>query len=169
MTFVHEKFMRKALELAEEAAKRGEVPVACVIVDGNGDILAEAANTVEQHQNPLKHAEIIAIEEALSKRLLQNKTEFSSQKSLSRQKYLSDCSLYVTLEPCLLCTQAISETRIRRLIFGAYDSKAGAVENNQRLYQARNCFHRPEVISGIMEDKTTAILKNFFTELRRKK
>ena len=142
--------MQAALELAEIGAARGEVPVGAVIVK-DGKILVEFHNLVEAFCDPTAHAEILAIRKACE---------------LVGSARLEGCDLYVTLEPCPMCAQAISFARIRRLYFGAYDSKGGGVENGPRIFQQPTCHHAPEVYGGIQESDAGALLKTFFKSRR---
>lgn len=142
--------MKEALKECRAALVRGEIPVGCVITDARGVILARAHN--ETGDNPLHHAEILAIERALS-----------SKTSKSR---LDGCALYVTLEPCALCAAAISLVRVARLYFGAWDEKMGAVESNLHLFDQKTCHHKPEIVGGICERESAALLKEFFAQKR---
>ncbi len=144
--------MELALRQAEAAGDRGEVPVGAVIVDGQtGHLLAAAGNRVEERADPTAHAEMLAIREAA-----QNQGE----------PRLDGMDLYVTLEPCAMCAQAISLARIRRLYFGAYDPKSGGVEHGARVFTHTTCHHTPEVIGGIGETEAAALLKDFFKDKR---
>jgi tRNA(adenine34) deaminase len=143
--------MQLALAEAEAAAARGDVPVGAVIVDATGRVLASAGNEVERLTDPTAHAEILAIRAAAS---------------LRGQKVLEDCDLYVTLEPCAMCAQAVALARLRRLYFGAYDPKGGGVEHGARVFAHPTCHHRPEVIGGIEETRAGELLKEFFRERR---
>ena len=142
-------FMKKALELAETAKNIDEVPVGCVIVRDKR-IIASGYNRRESDQNALAHAEITAIRTACEK------TGFWR---------LDDCDLYVTLEPCPMCAGAIINSRIKRVIFGAYDKKSGAFGSviNMNDYPFN---HKPEIVSGLFEDKSGAMLSEFFSKLR---
>lgn len=152
MTFVRpEGYMEIALEEARLAAGRGEVPVGAVIVNADGAIVAQAGNETIAAGDPTAHAEILAIRRACA--------------ALGSER-LSDCDLYVTLEPCAMCAAAISFARIRRLYFGAQDIKGGGVENGVRFFNAPSCHHAPEVYSGIDEVRAGEMLKEFF-RLRR--
>src|ERR1044071_6488388 len=122
-------FMSIALEEAPPAGARGEAPVGCAIVR-NGEVIAKAGNRTMADRDPTAHAELIVIRAAAA--------------SLGSER-LSDCDLYVTLEPCAMCAAAISFARIRRLYFGASDPKGGAVEHGVRFFAAATCHHRPEV------------------------
>ena len=145
-------FMARALIEAEAAAKRGEVPVGCVIVDGNsGEVLAAAGNGAIGGADPTAHAEIEALREACAK---------------VGKPRLDGCDLYVTLEPCPMCAAAIGFARIRRLYFGAYDPKGGGVEHGPRIFAQPTCHHRPEVIGGIEEVRSGELLKGFFQDRR---
>ncbi len=147
-----EFFMKKAIVRAKTAAKHGEVPVGAVIVQ-NGVVIADGRNMREGKENALAHAEIIAIERACRK--------------LGRWR-LHDCQLYVTLEPCPMCAGAIVNSRIERVVFGAYDKKAGAYGSvfNMSDFPLN---HFPEVEGGILEEKCASLLSDFFKELRQKK
>lgn len=142
--------MTLALRLAEEAAAAGEAPVAAVIVE-NGQVLAAERNRMRELGDPTAHAEMLAIRAALAKR------------GTGR---LDGCDLYVTLEPCAMCAGAIAHVRLRRLYFGAEDTKAGAVENGIRLFSQPTCHHAPEVIGGIGERRAAELLRSFFAERR---
>ena len=145
-------FMERALIEARKAASRAEVPVGCLIVDGNtGEVLARTANRTEELGDPTAHAEMLALSEATRS---------------AGAKRLTECDLYVTLEPCPMCAQAISFARIRRLYFGAYDPKGGGVEHGPRVLDQSTCHHRPEVYGGIDEQRCGALLKAFFREKR---
>lgn len=142
--------MTLALRLAEEAAAAGEAPVAAVIVE-NGQVLAAERNRMRELGDPTAHAEMLAIRAALAKR------------GTGR---LDGCDLYVTLEPCAMCAGAIAHVRLRRLYFGAEDTKAGAVENGIRLFSQPTCHHAPEVMGGIGERRAAELLRSFFAERR---
>ena len=144
--------MDLAIAEAEAARDRGEVPVGAVVVDGRtGAVLARAGNAVEAQHDPTAHAEMLAIRAA------------AAQRGAAR---LVDCDIYVTLEPCAMCAQAISFARLRRLYFGAADPKGGGVEHGARIFQQPTCHHRPEVIGGIQESRAAPLLREFF-EARR--
>lgn len=149
-----EQYMKMALELARQAADDGEVPVGCIVVENStGNILGRGRNLRESSKNPLTHAEIIAINEASKKRGAWR---------------LIDCTLYVTLEPCPMCTGAVINSRIDRVVFGAYDLKAGACGSVVNL-PALPFNHKPEVIGGVLEEECAGILSEFFKQLREKK
>lgn len=143
-------FMRRALELAQQAAARGEVPVGAVVVLGER-IVAEAGNRTEELGDPTAHAEMLAIRSACE--------------TLSSPR-LPECDLYVTLEPCPMCATAISFARIRRLYYGASDPKGGGVENGARIFSQSSCHHRPECYGGIAQNESAAMLKSFFANKR---
>jgi tRNA(Arg) A34 adenosine deaminase TadA len=149
---IRSAFMRIALEEAEAAAERGEIPVGAVIVDGGtGAVLARAGNRVEELGDPTAHAEMLVIRAA------------AREKGAPR---LSACDLFVTLEPCAMCAAAISFARIRRLYFGAYDPKGGGVEHGARVFELPTCHHRPEVYGGLEETAARALIDRFFRERR---
>lgn len=142
--------MTLALKLAAEAAEQGEAPVGAVVVE-NGEVLAAERNRMKALGDPTAHAEMLAIRAALAKR---------------GSGRLDGCDLYVTLEPCAMCAGAIAHARLRRLYFGAEDTKAGAVENGIRLFEQPTCHHAPEVVGGIGERQSAAMLKEFFAGRR---
>ena len=147
-----DRYMEMALAEAEAAADRAEVPVGAVVVEAaSGRVLARAGNRVEADCDPAGHAELLALRAAAS--------EIGAPR-------LPDCDLYVTLEPCAMCAQAISFARIRRLYFGAYDPKGGGVEHGARIFTQPTCHHAPEVIGGLEERRCGALLQNFFAERR---
>ena len=142
--------MQFALEEARGAAARGEVPVGCVIVR-NGEIVARAGNRILADRDPTAHAELLAIRQAAA--------------ALATER-LTDCDLYVTLEPCAMCAAAMSFARIRRLYFGAADPKGGAVEHGVHFFAAPTCHHRPEIYGGINESESATLLRDFFQARR---
>ena len=144
--------MARAFAEAEAAGRRGEVPVGAVIVDAaTGAVLAAAGNRTEQDADPTAHAEMLVIRAA------------AQAKSQPR---LPDCDLYVTLEPCAMCAAAIAFARIRRVYYGAYDPKGGAVEHGPRWFSQPTCHHRPEVYGGIEEARAGDLLREFFAARR---
>jgi tRNA(adenine34) deaminase len=143
--------MDLALQEAQAAAARGEVPVGAVVLDGAGVVLAAAGNRTEADHDASAHAELLALRAA------------AAQRGSPR---LTDCTLVVTLEPCPMCAGAISAFRVARLIFGAYDPKGGGVEHGARVFAASSCHHRPEVIGGVRETECGDLLRAFFTERR---
>ena len=144
-------FMRLALEQAEKAAQLGEIPVGAVIVNPDGEVVASAHNLVETKRDATAHAECLALKEAIGK---------------LNKKFLDGCDLWVTLEPCAMCSGAISQTRIRRLYYGAEAKKSGAVEYGSRVFSHAACHHKPEIYGGIMASKSALLLKNFFAKRR---
>jgi len=145
-------FMREALKLAEVAASLGEVPVGCVVVR-DGKIISSGYNRRECEQDALAHAEIRAIQIACEK---------------IGYWRLCGCDLYVTLEPCIMCAGAVLNSRIDRVIFGAYDPKAGAFGSVLNLNEY-NFNHKPEIIGGILAEQSSALLSGFFRNLRKEK
>ncbi len=143
--------MEMALEEARAAAAAGEVPVGAVLLDAAGRLLARAHNLVETLHDPTAHAELLAIRDA-ARRL--------------GAKRLEGASLYVTLEPCAMCAQAIAFARLGRLVFGAYDPKGGGVDHGARIFQQPTTHHRPEVVGGVRERECAALLRTFFRDRR---
>ena len=147
-----DRYMELAIAEAQAAAGRGEVPVGAVVVEAaSGKVLARAGNRVEAESDPTGHAELLALREAAA---------------AARAPRLPDCDLYVTLEPCAMCAQAISFARIRRLYFGAYDPKGGGVEHGARIFDQPTCHHAPEVVGGLEEASCAALLQDFFAARR---
>nr|WP_323733307.1 nucleoside deaminase [Candidatus Bandiella woodruffii] len=142
--------MVAALEEAMKAGQNDEVPVGAVITY-NGAIISQSHNLVRKNMDPTAHAEVLCIRAA-------------SQKLSSY--YLDECDIYVTLEPCAMCAQAIAFSKIKRLYFGAYDEKFGAIENGVRLFNAPISNHKPEIYGGIEQEKTTEIIQTFFSNKR---
>jgi tRNA(adenine34) deaminase len=143
-------FMSLALAEARAAQDAGEVPVGCVIVR-EGRVIARAGNRTILDHDPTAHAEMLAIREAAA--------------TIGSER-LTDCDLYVTLEPCAMCAAAASFARIRRLYYGAADPKGGAVDNGVRFFNSPSCHHRPEVYGGIAEGEAGELLRAFFQERR---
>ena len=143
--------MQLAFNEAEAAAARGEVPVGAVVTDKTGTVLASAGNRTLELKDPTAHAELLAIRAAANR--------------LDSER-LIDCDLYVTLEPCAMCTAAISFARIRRLYFAAADEKMGAVEHGSRFFAQATCHHRPDVYGGIGEERAKILLREFFNARR---
>ena len=143
-------FIEDALEQAKAAGAAGEVPVGAVVVR-DGTVIAAAGNRVEADQNPQAHAEMLAIAEAC--------------RVLGR-KWLEDCDLYVTLEPCPMCAGALSLARIRRVYYGAADPKSGGVDHGPRVFARPTCHHAPEVIAGVEERRCGELLTAFFARRR---
>jgi len=143
-------FMDMALEEARAAQARGEVPVGCVIVRGS-EVIVRAGNRTLADRDPTAHAELLALRAAAA--------------TIGSER-LSNCDLYVTLEPCAMCAAAMSFARIRRLYYGAADPKGGAVDNGVRFFSAPTCHHRPEVYGGVNESDAALLLKDFFAARR---
>jgi tRNA(adenine34) deaminase len=142
--------MDDALAEARAAEAASEVPVGCVVVR-DGAVVARAGNRTLRDRDPTAHAEMLAIRQAAA--------EIGSER-------LTDCDLYVTLEPCAMCAGAISFARIRRVYYGAADPKGGAVDSGVRFFAAETCHHRPEVYGGMGESEAAAMLKDFFRARR---
>ena len=142
--------MRRALDLAREAAAAGEVPVGAVITLGD-EIVAESRNAMRSGNDPTAHAEMEAIRAAAAK--------------LGTSR-LDECTLWVTLEPCAMCAAAVSVARVKALRFGAEDPKGGGVVHGARIFAQPTCHHRPDVLGGIGEDAAAALLRDFFAERR---
>jgi tRNA(adenine34) deaminase len=143
--------MELALTEAQAAAARGEVPVGAVLTDAGGNVLAAAGNRVEQDHDPTAHAEMLVLRAA------------AAQLNSAR---LLECDIWITLEPCAMCTAAIALARLRRLYFAAWDPKGGAVEHGPRLFTQPTIHHRPEVYCGIAERRAAALLRDFFQARR---
>ena len=145
-----EQYIRNALDLARDAAKRNEVPIGAVVVR-DGAIIAGATNRTVRDQDPTAHAELLAIREASSK--------------LDRWR-LDDCTLYVTLEPCAMCAGAIVLARMKRVVFGAWDEKAGMAGSVGDLLRHPRLNHRPEVRAGVLAEECARLLEDFFRDQR---
>ncbi len=143
-------FMGLALEQAQEAQKRGEVPIGAVLVC-EGAVIAAAGNRTRERSDPTAHAEMLVIREAAA--------------NLTAER-LCGCDLYVTLEPCTMCAAAISFARFRRLYFGATDEKGGAVVSGVRFFSQPTCHHTPDIYSGLAESEASSLLKAFFRTRR---
>ena len=147
----YETYMLEALKEAELAAKEDEVPIGCVIVKNN-QIIARAHNQRDKSNNPLGHAETLAIKKA---------------SEVLNDWQLVDAELYVTIEPCLMCAGAIIQSRIAKVVYGAPDLKGGAFGSSLNVLDAKNINHRPEVIGGVLEQECTSIIKNYFKSKRK--
>jgi tRNA(adenine34) deaminase len=143
--------MQEALKLAKEAAIKGDVPVGALVVDDAGTIIGIGANLREQGNDPTAHAEIVAIRNAASK--------------IGNYR-LDDLTMVVTLEPCGMCAGAIAQSRIKRLVFGSFDQKYGAVGSVWDLLRDTRAIYKPEVLSGVLAEDSRQILKSFFHEMR---
>ena len=145
------KYMLEALTEAELAKLEDEVPIGCVIVK-NDQIIARAHNQREVTNNPLGHAETLAIKKA---------------SKILNDWQLVDCDLYVTIEPCIMCGGAIIQSRIRKVIYGAPDLKGGAFGGSINILDAQNINHRPEIVKGILVEECTKIIKDYFKSKRK--
>jgi tRNA(adenine34) deaminase len=143
--------MQQAISLAKEAAVKGDVPVGALVVDDSGKIIGQGANLREQDNDPTAHAEIVAIR--------------SAAKKLGNYR-LDDLTMVVTLEPCGMCAGAIAQSRIKRLVFGSFDEKYGAVGSVWDLLRDSRSIYKPEVLSGVLEDECAKLLSDFFTAKR---
>ena len=146
-----EEYMRMALEEAKAAEGAGEVPIGAVVVDEKGDVVARAHNLRETLNSPTAHAEHIAIEEA--------------SKKLGAWR-LTGCTVYVTLEPCVMCAGLMHQARISRCVFGAYDKKAGALKTLYEVGSDTRLNHNFDVTDGILEQECASLLTNFFKKKR---
>ena len=142
--------MRRALELAREAAEAGEVPVGAVVTSGE-EVVAEARNSMRGSSDPTAHAEMVAIRAAAAK--------------LGTSR-LDECTLWVTLEPCAMCAAAVALSRMKALRFAAEDPKGGGVVHSPRVFAQPTCHHRPDVLGGIGEEEASELLRSFFAERR---
>jgi tRNA(adenine34) deaminase len=143
--------MQEALKLAKEAAIKGDVPVGALVVDDSGTIIGMGANLREQDNDPTAHAEIVSIRNAAS--------EIGNYR-------LDELTMVVTLEPCGMCAGAIAQSRIKRLVFGSFDQKYGAVGSVWDLLRDPRAIYRPEVLSGVLEKECGELLTEFFTTKR---
>lgn len=152
MASLFTSYMEYALTAAYEAEKAGDIPIgACVVDSASGKVIARSGNRIEQDNDPTAHAEMVVIRQA---------SQFLNT------RYLSQCDLYVTLEPCAMCAQAISLARLRRVYFGAYDEKGGGVNHGARIFSLATCHHVPEVYGGISEQICSKLLQDFFKRRR---
>jgi tRNA(adenine34) deaminase len=143
--------MQEAISLAKEASIKGDVPVGALVVDHAGTILGMGANLREQDNDPTAHAEIVAIRKAANK--------------IGNYR-LDDLTMVVTLEPCGMCAGAIAQSRIKRLVFGSFDKKYGAVGSVWDLLRDPRAIYKPEVLSGVLEKECGELLTEFFTSKR---
>jgi tRNA(adenine34) deaminase len=148
----YKALMQQAISLAKVAAAKGDVPVGALVVDDAGNVVGQGANLRVQDNDPTAHAEIVAIRDAAKK--------------IGNYR-LDDLTMLVTLEPCGMCAGAIAQSRIKRLVFGAFDKKAGAVGSVWDLLRDTKAIYKPEVISGVLDAESTSILRNFFKDSRR--
>ena len=142
--------MRRALDIARQAAAEGEVPVGAVVMR-DGQVIATGANATRSGNDPTAHAEIVAIRAACV--------------TLGTDR-LTDCDLWVTLEPCAMCAGAIAHARIARLFYAAADPKGGGVEHGARVFSHPTCHHRPDITTGLGEAESAALLRSFFVAKR---
>ena len=143
--------MQLALDLAAKASQQGDVPVGAIVLNSNGDVVGQGFNTREVDNDPMNHAEIVALREA----------------AIANNSWrMDDHTLIVTLEPCTMCAGAAVQARIGRIVFGAFDDKAGAVGSLWDVVRDRRLPHRPEVVSGVLADECGAILSEFFKAQR---
>jgi tRNA(adenine34) deaminase len=150
---IHTHWMDRAIKLAATAGKSGDIPVGAVIVDDQGNLIAQSANRKEREKDPTSHAEILALRAA------------------SRYKqswHLTDCTLYVTLEPCPMCAGAIVQARIKLLVYGIDDSKTGAIRTVMNLPDSSCSYHSLEVLAGIRENECRQQLQSWFINRRKK-
>jgi len=144
----YKELMHQALLLAKEAANHGDVPVGAIIVDEKGAVIGRGKNERVKNNDPLAHAEMVAIKDAANK--------------LFNWRF-DQLTLIVTLEPCTMCAGAILQSRIKRLVFGAFDQKAGAVGSSRDVIRDVRALSKVEVIGGIMKDQCSQVLSDFFT------
>jgi tRNA(adenine34) deaminase len=147
----YETAMQAALDVAKDALATGDVPVGAVILDSDGNIVSSGFNRREADNDPTAHAEIVALREACD---------------IEGNWRLDNHTLVVTLEPCAMCAGAIAQARIKCVVFGAWDAKAGAVGSVWDVLRDPRAPHRVEVISGVLEEECAAVLNEFFNELR---
>ena len=147
----YELAMGEALDLARSTAADGDVPVGAIVLDPSGLVIGRGRNTRERDADPTGHAEVVAIREAAVRR---------------GEWRLEGCTLVVTLEPCTMCAGAIVAARLRRLVFGAFDDKAGAVGSLWDVVRDRRLNHRPEVVSGVRAAESSELLRGFFATHR---
>ena len=145
------EFMKEALKEAELARLEDEVPIGCVVVKDD-QIIARGHNQRDKSHNPLGHAETLAIKTA---------------SEIVNDWQLVDCTLYVTIEPCIMCSGAIIQSRVKRVVYGAPDIKGGAFGSSINILEASNINHRPEVTKGILEEECASIIKNYFKSKRK--
>ena len=150
---MHNEFMKAAIDEAKKAEALGEVPIGAVVVK-DGEIISRAHNLRETTQNPVTHAELLAIQKA------------SEAVGSFR---LEDCTLYVTLEPCVMCSGAIIMSRVPLVVYGAADKKGGTVDSLMHLLDEPRFNHRADVVSGVLEEECSALMTGFFRELRERK
>ena len=143
--------MQQAISLARETAIKGDVPVGALVVDDSGNVVGQGSNLREQENDPTAHAEIVAIRNAAKK--------------LGNYR-LDELTMVVTLEPCGMCSGAIAQSRIKRLVFGSFDEKYGAVGSVWDLLRDSRAIYKPELLSGVLENECAQLLSDFFTTKR---
>ena len=147
----YKALMQQAMSLAKEAAIKGDVPVGALVVDESGKVVGQGANLREQENDPTAHAEIVAIR--------------NTGKKIGNYR-LDELTMVVTLEPCGMCAGAIAQSRIKRLVFGSFDEKYGAVGSVWDLLRDSRAIYKPEVLSGVLENECAQLLSDFFTAKR---
>lgn len=152
MTTDHAHYMRMAIERAREAGAAGDIPIGAVVVDSRGEVIASGFNSREVDSDPTAHAEILALR--------------SAGKLLNSWR-LTDCTIYVTLEPCPMCAGAITMSRISRLVFGAWNDEYGASGSRWDLVRDQRLNHQVEVIPAIMENECASLIQEFLAEKRK--
>lgn len=140
--------MQQALKQARAAAQAGEVPIGAVLADASGSLVAQAHNLSETQSNPLAHAEMLVLQQALA----------------TGRRYFEDCTLAVTLEPCAMCMAALIHARVGTVVFGAYDVKSGGTVNGARV--PNHAHFKPQILGGIEEESSRNLLQSFFSGLR---
>jgi tRNA(adenine34) deaminase len=153
MTDVDEEWMQRALHLAREAEKLGEVPVGAIIIDADGKILAATSNRTITDSDPTAHAELMALRIA----------------GMRTGNYrLNGATMYSTIEPCVMCAGALVNARVKRLVFGAHDERFGAVESLFKICNNRKLNHRIEITSGVLAEKSRKLMQDFFQTRRNR-
>ena len=148
------EWMKLAIKEAKIGENNFEVPVGAVLVNlSNNELISKSSNKIINKTNPLLHAEMEVICEGVK---------------LLKTRYLNNTAIYTTLEPCFMCASAISEARISRLYFGAYDKKKGAIKNGVRLFDNK-VYYKPQIFGGLLEKECSKILKDFFKSIRKEK
>jgi tRNA(adenine34) deaminase len=148
---LHQYWMDCAIALAEQAGHQGEIPVGAIIIDRHGNLIATGINRKERDHDPTAHAEIVAIRKATK---------------IRQDWHLTDCTIYVTLEPCPMCAGAIVQARFNTLVYGAPDPKTGAIRTVANLPDSATSMHRLKAIAGIREQQCQTLLQSWFQKLR---
>jgi tRNA(adenine34) deaminase len=146
-----EEFMHLALEQAELAGARGEIPIGAIVVDETGAVIAAAGNSRDELTDPTAHAEVLALRAAALVR---------------GDRLLTGCTIYVTLEPCPMCAGAVVMSRVDRLVFGAWNEEYGAAGSRWDIVRDRRLSHRPEVLAGVLADECGEIVRTFLADRR---